>query len=493
MRIHYTFRFPLLFVLMSVHMLAQSDDGINYLDYFASDNSLDNQPLIGTENHLRFFPVFALKDSTYSVQMRIYRNHDPVPYCRNMDRMKDGIYWEALLPSFRLGQGIHRIEVEVQMSLDSDLHERYVSLENLRKIAEHLRKQSDSVLIAQTQVARNGKDQLSVMVQRMQRLDKLGDLDTLTRTALSNASDLIKVIASLEKLMNENSTLVTNDTTVALLPRLEGQVQHAILLSQTLQNDFDNLRTVSQGTSDGIENIHVVVDEIAKQFNQINTLLSAINDSTLKLNEDLRSREVATEKIKRETEEQLYESVFSQIGSHEYSGPGVKKFDVVVDDSLKNAKILYRNYNLGMRRNPALDPAEQLGIFRARYVPFAVIGGEMVSPTSTGANRMAVFEVGLGFGNLTIASDQLWKPALSPDRLGVIFAISQDLLSDSSTIRALALTYEFNAYGSISVGANFPINKEGPARKEVESYFSFGINKKAFEALMELIQNVVDP
>ena len=321
----------------SVAAFAQSDGGINYLDYFAADNSMDNQPLIDTENHLRFFPVFSLKDGIYNVQMRVYRNYDPIPFCRDLDRMKEGVYWEGLLPPFRLGQGVHRVEVEVSFNLDLAYQELY------------------------------------------------------------------------------NSKATNSSTTRTL-----ANAQQAI--------------------------------------------------------------------ARKVVEDSLRADLLKSTPTSEY-GLGVEDWDIIVDANGKTARILYRNYNIGLRQNPALDPAEKLGIFRARYVPFAVIGGNLVAATSTDENRRAVFEIGLGFGDVTIASDRLFKPALSARRLGVVFAISEELFSDSATVRALALTYEFNAYGSIAVGANFPV-KVSEGRSKVESYFSFGVNKKAFEALMTQIQRL---
>jgi hypothetical protein len=65
-------------------------------------------------------------------------------------------------------------------------------------------------------------------------------------------------------------------------------------------------------------------------------------------------------------------------------------------------------------------------------------------------------------------------PEFSLRRLGVAFVITNQLFSKDAVVRALALTYDFNSYGSIGIGANFP-------GERVELYVSFGINKKAFE------------
>jgi hypothetical protein len=188
----------------------------------------------------------------------------------------------------------------------------------------------------------------------------------------------------------------------------------------------------------------------------------------------------------------IYTQLMTSFTDAQRSGPGITKADIIIGDNLRGASILYRNYRLGLRQMPALDPAEQLGIFRARFIPFAVIGGKLFSVFGGGdsadVTRAGMFEIGLGFGNVTIASDQLVPEEFSARRLGVAFTLSEDLFSDSARVRALAITYNFNAYGSIGIGANFPGKPvDGNA---IESYFSFGINKKAFEGLLGLLQKL---
>ena len=67
--------------------------------------------------------------------------------------------------------------------------------------------------------------------------------------------------------------------------------------------------------------------------------------------------------------------------------------------------------------------------------------------------------------------------AFSFRRLGVVFAITEKMFNKDAQIIGLALTYDFNSYGSIGVGGNF-------AQSEANPYFSLGINKKAFEAVL---------
>lgn len=102
-------------------------------------------------------------------------------------------------------------------------------------------------------------------------------------------------------------------------------------------------------------------------------------------------------------------------------------------------------------------------------------------------NSIAVFEIGIGFGDVAVTGDDFVKPTLSFDRLGVAFAISNQLFDSAAQVVALALTYDFNVYGSIGAGVNFS-DPEG--NQKLKTYFSFGINKKAFEFLIASISKI---
>jgi hypothetical protein len=185
---------------------------------------------------------------------------------------------------------------------------------------------------------------------------------------------------------------------------------------------------------------------------------------------------------------QLYNRYRSQLAEiladTMYSGPSVKKSDITIDLSeieRPKAGILYRNYKSSLRRLPALDPAERMGIFRIRYVPFPIVGTKrqprMNLVTPLGENSTAVFEIGLAFGDAIVPGDEFVVPEFSFRRLGFAFAITEKLFGNEAEIIGLALTYDFNSYGSIGLGGNF-------AQDEVHGYASFGINKKAFEAVL---------
>ena len=173
--------------------------------------------------------------------------------------------------------------------------------------------------------------------------------------------------------------------------------------------------------------------------------------------------------------------IIHELSDTSYVGPSVRKSDIVVDLEGGTGRILYRNYKSALRYMPALDPAERMGIFRVRYIPFPIVGTSsnprmnLMKPMS--ATSPTVFEVGLAFGDAIVPGDEFVVPEFSWRRLGVAFATTEKLFSDSAEIIGLALTYDFNSYGSIGIGGNF-------ARNEVHGYASLGINKKAFEAVI---------
>lgn len=162
-------------------------------------------------------------------------------------------------------------------------------------------------------------------------------------------------------------------------------------------------------------------------------------------------------------------------------GTSIRAADIKFDKYGKEANLLYRNYKRGVRYLTALDPAERLGLFRLRYIPFAIIGKELVKPV--GDNATGIFEIGMSFGDPIVSGDDFAVPALSFERLGIAFAISHELFSDSARVAALAFTYDFNSYGSIAAGTNFNTNDN-----KIQSYLSLGINRKAFEGIVKIIQ-----
>ncbi|MBT5872543.1 MAG: hypothetical protein HOH43_03910 [Candidatus Latescibacteria bacterium] len=185
--------------------------------------------------------------------------------------------------------------------------------------------------------------------------------------------------------------------------------------------------------------------------------------------------------LRTDFELRLYTDLSRSLSDTLYAGPGVRPSDLVVNYENGSARILYRNYKTALRQMPALDPAEQRGIFRVRYVPFPIAGRKsrsdltLVNPFDP--SSPAVFEIGLAFGNQIVPGDDFVLPGFSFRRFGIAIGITEKLFASDAEIIALALTYDFNSYGSLGAGANF-------AQDEVHGYGSLGVNKKAFEALL---------
>ncbi|TSA24727.1 hypothetical protein D4R75_00885 [bacterium] len=215
------------------------------------------------------------------------------------------------------------------------------------------------------------------------------------------------------------------------------------------------------------------IDTQLKQTDYSKFLLDAYKDKILSAFKEQTEFQIhILEKIADVTQASLLDTSFA--------GPSILKSDIVIVSN-SEAHILYRNYKRNLRFMPALDPAERMGVFRLRYVPFPIVGTQS-SPRMNLRKPMSqtsptVFEIGLAFGDAIVPGDEFVVPEFSWRRLGVAFAITERLFSDSAEVIGLALTYDFNSYGSIGIGGNF-------ARNEVHGYVSFGINKKAFGAVI---------
>jgi hypothetical protein len=166
----------------------------------------------------------------------------------------------------------------------------------------------------------------------------------------------------------------------------------------------------------------------------------------------------------------------------------IEESDISIDLRADLVKIQYRNYKSTLRRMPALDPAERLGVFRPRYVPFAVVGGRIRGPFANGSHpAVGIFEIGFGFGDIAVPGDEFVAPEISIRRLGIAFVISERLFRADAEILALAFTYDINTYGSIGFGANFaPLD----GVRKPSTYFSLGINRRAFEGVAGQLQKL---
>ena len=212
----------------------------------------------------------------------------------------------------------------------------------------------------------------------------------------------------------------------------------------------------------------------------IKQVISQLNDENTDFSKDFTSILSDSEAL----QDSIKNNLISNLIDKDYTGIGIKKADIIIDNRLETARILYRNYKLQNRELQALDPAEDLGVFRLRYIPFPVVGDELAGPARSGFP--IVFEAGLTFGSRTIVSNELFDPGFSISRLGVAFAFTPKFFQDDAEILALALTYDFNTYGSIGVGANFGAHSENRA----EPYFSLGINQRVFQEFISGVKNI---
>jgi hypothetical protein len=423
----------ILFAFLPAALFSQSN--VNVLSYYASDNSMDGQPVIEEVNVLRFFPVFAISDSVKSVTTTIY--YGPNIYTRPAVRQEEGKYWETLLPVFNLGEAIQRIEVKVQFSTNKYFREQYEAIQNTKKL--DMANFEDSIKTLKKKFGDQIKDinsklqsEFGITSNQALKLQKaIGKKNYKTKRnsfLADNKSDSTNT--------GSKSKEVENDTTIIDTTRLDNLILSRKIYLENYKYDFSQSFRIS---------------------NEYNTRISELTD-----------------KLKKQ--------LLTEISDTNYTGPGIRKSDITISEDFETATILYRNYNYGLRRMPALDPGERMGIFRVRYVPFPITATPdnpqmtLLVPFQEGSP--AAFEIGLAFGGDIVPSDKHVNPVMSWSRLGVAFAITEKLFKDDAQIIALALTYDFNSYGSLGFGANL-------AQGEAHPYASFGINKKAFEEVVK--------
>ncbi|MES2764921.1 MAG: hypothetical protein V4642_03580 [Bacteroidota bacterium] len=461
----------LFLVLLFSNNLHAQDADFNILSYYGVGNSLDGQPLIDKTNALRFYPVFAMRDGTDSVVVTIYYGFgSSLPYTCAATRMDEGRYWQVLLPVFTLGEAIQRIEVAV-----------YSKLRPLPgiKTYEYLRDKFDV-----------SDEQLKKFIQNaLADLNKSqGDIKKIKERIDATANSIDPRVIELK-----SQKIISFDSSAnKLIQSIEGRINDFLSQNEPCSTYVDTLRNIkisldSIRLDTNISSIKNNMDMLIKDLSSIKTTASILETVANLMDKQPSAISDVEKNVKSFTElrESLYMALLRDIESNlidtNFSGPSVKRSDIIISDDFKSVKILYRNYKPGLRHLPALDPAERLGVFRARYVPFAIIGKSLQRPF-TGKNQ-AIFEVGLTFGDAIVSGDDFVLPEFSARRLGVAFAISDKLFDKDAEVMALALTYDFNSFGSIGVGYNFPPNK-------LQSYVSFGINKKAFEVLLGQIQKL---
>jgi hypothetical protein len=435
--------------LFASGLIYGQDENANVISYYAVTNSLDGQPMVDMMNVLRFYPVYAMRSQIDTVNVTIYIGPDV--YTRPAHEFEDGRYWQVLLPKFNLGEAIQRIEVESVFRLPPQFQGR---LGLIRLKNEQLRTQLDSanLYLQMTQNEFNkSKPQFRIdIVTSNNQFKEIG-------ISPSNADKLRQAYELGEK---------------AFTQFLDSLISKGIWNPNALKDTL-TAYYLAQSRS---EKLH----EYVKAFDSTQAEARREKEQVYLFKS---KQELAIDSVKRNLTEEL------EVGLTDtsYIGPSVRSSDLIIDDDFKSARILYRNYKGSLRMMPSLDPAERMGIFRIRYVPFPIVGTDdnprmnLKRPFATGSP--AVFEVGLAFGDALVPGDDFVVPAFSWQRLGIAFAITQQLFSDSAQVLALAVTYDFNSYGSIGFGANF-------AGKAAHSYMSFGINKKAFDELIKGIGSI---
>lgn len=470
-----------LILLLPVVGVGENND-VNVLNYYAVTNSIDGQPLIDRINVMRFLPVFAMREYVDSVHITIFFGSKI--YSRSAVSIEGGRYWEVMLPQFRLGEAIQRIEVEVQFSLPVSYQNKIDLVKRKYDHAlEELRKERES--------AEAIKKQLPVLEQSIKSLSEsllqTGDKDTAkTRYATqmkesndafkdlgitSNEADGLRIpFAEADSAgyfqkradLLERKNISSPDTVNMIHLLIEVRTK----LVQEYQKKYIELATEEQRLKKTLRRNRSLSDSLAR------TVLQSEDRITSLQSRYLSEREILTREIEKEIEVGLTDTM--------YVGPAVKKSDLVIDANFKKARILYRNYKTALRKMLALDPAERVGIFRVRYIPFAIVGIKE-SPMSLrgqfSQTPTTTFEVGLSFGDAITPGDEFVPTEFSLRRLGVAFAVTQKLFKDDADIMAIAVTYDFNSYASIGYGANF-------AHSVVRGYASLGINKKAFEQVV---------
>lgn len=332
---------------------------------------------------------------------------------------EDKSYWEIRLPSFELGEAIQRIEVEAKI----EARDFYGAALNEYKLS----------LLREMKNSECGKGDSCNNKRCAEFLDMLKRID-----------DFIEADYTMARIENSTQYSLNIDTAQA----------KANLLYY--KSDFEKISIPKNAELDS--------GKIQEQYSQL------LAHNWLAIDRYTEIPEAVTNYLVKKLSDTM------QVGT------SIRAADIKFDKYGKEANLLYRNYKRGVRYLTALDPAERLGLFRLRYIPFAIIGKELVKPI--GNNATGIFEVGMSFGDPIVSGDDFAVPPLSFERLGIAFAVSHELFSDSARISALAFTYDFNSYGSIAAGANFNVKDN-----KIQSYLSFGINRKAFEGIVKIMQD----
>ena len=500
----------------------------NIISYYAVSNSLDGQPMIDMQNILRFYPIYVMRDSVTCVNVSIYYGKNI--FASDADKMDNGKYWRVLLPNFKLGEAIQKIEVEVKFNLYPSL-EHFVDRLKLIKKLVNIKEQSIENLASEIgesifdfrpsldesfqEKSKDISKKFILSAEQKEKKDKReytqynNKIDSLY-ALLTNQYEEYKKLGLSEydigdlwkyEFFNDQTNLWYYD--INLINELDSKLYEKI---EPKIESFNNILNVESEIKKEIDSLEeIIYDEIIYNDDFYNTIsfdqfkvdsiyFSSAKEDTKEFVSDHAVDTLTIKKmeellqLKEAYEQKIFDSIHGELTDSSHTGPSVQKSDLKLDyENYKWGSILYRNYKKSLRELPALDPAERLGIFRIRYVPFPMVGlpdgsKPRLIPFS-GESSQRVFEIGLTFGDAIVPGDDFVVPEFSIKRLGIALALTEELFSDSAQIKAIALTYDFNSYASLGIGGNF-------AQNNVRGYASFGINQKAFQQLLKAIASI---
>jgi len=378
-------------------------------------------------------------DSTYYVDITIHYGSLGTQlkiYRRKAEDMGD--YWQIALPKFQMGEAIIRIRVESRVWLSELYEKESLVIENReRNLLGKLDKEEDqsrNEFVFLTKSHQNRLKRLGITASEMRRLF----------TALSKRGEGV-LQDSLQAIRDRLVSLEPPPDSIDLIMR---EAENSTRARVNARDDYLNHQHKIKQARLGIEKEREALKDKMEE-----AVFSDLSDT---------SKADRTAYIGRVFVEQQY---------GQYRGRKINRA----------VKIHYANDKAALRQMPALDPSEFSGVFRVRYVPFPIVGtiknGKMRLLRPYAKDSPTVFEVGLRVGDIILPGDDFVTPLFSLRRVGIAFAITEKLFKEDAEIIALAVTYDFSSYGSLGVGGNF-------AHGERHGYASFGINKKAFEAVL---------
>ena len=222
-------------------------------------------------------------------------------------------------------------------------------------------------------------------------------------------------------------------------------------------------------------------------------LLIQIESSLDEMIRKFRGSEIAIPDLPKdlfqERESELLKSISNDPSSRLYSAYVENRLSSMLDMRYKESdpsiiQFNYRNDKQSLQYLQAADPQEQLGIFRARLVPFPFYNQPTTdkngNPTQTDfqwQRGKVIYEIGINFGYAIVKGDHFTPKFFDMNRMGLGIGISADTFSSKPSFLSVSLTYDMNTYTSISFGANL-VDKPG-------FYIGVGINARAFKDLVK--------